>query len=95
MLCFFLGLVSVINPLDRETNSEFTLLVVATDSGGRSGTGTVLVTVTDANTQNPVFSTSLYQAIISENSPVDTSVLQVRHIPFSRTTIHIVPHVST
>ena len=63
--------------LNRETNSEFTLLIVATDTGSRTGNGTVLVTVTDANTQDPVFSSSLYQATLPENTPLDTSVLQV------------------
>ena len=75
---YILGLISVVSSLNRETNSEFTLLVVATDTGGRTGTGTVLITVTDANTQDPDFSASLYQATISESSPVDTFVLQVR-----------------
>ena len=70
----------MISSLDRETNQNFTLLIIATDTNSLTGTGTVLVTVIDANTEDPMFSSNLYQATVPESAPLDTSVVQVNMI---------------
>uniref|UniRef100_A0A8D3B8X0 Protocadherin 1 gamma 32 n=1 Tax=Scophthalmus maximus TaxID=52904 RepID=A0A8D3B8X0_SCOMX len=65
--------------LDREEQQEMRLQLTALDGGTprKSGTATVRVTVLDANDNAPVFSRSLFEAIIPENSPLDTTVVQV------------------
>ena len=83
-------MISVTTSLNRETNSAFTLLIIATDTGSLTGTGTVIVTVTDDNTQDPIFTLSLYQATIPEDTPLDTSVLQVA-VPHA--TQFLVPYI--
>ncbi|KAK7919036.1 hypothetical protein WMY93_010320 [Mugilogobius chulae] len=66
-------------PLDREKQSQITLLLTATDGGEppMSGTMQIYVTVLDANDNAPIFSTPLYRAKILENSPKGTSILSV------------------
>ncbi|XP_051275357.1 protocadherin gamma-A11-like [Dicentrarchus labrax] len=65
--------------LDREDKQEITLLLTALDGGSpqRSGTVVIHVTVLDANDNVPVFSESVYQASLPENSPLDTLVITV------------------
>uniref|UniRef100_A0A667WW38 Protocadherin beta-16-like n=1 Tax=Myripristis murdjan TaxID=586833 RepID=A0A667WW38_9TELE len=65
--------------LDREEQQEFRLLLTALDGGTpqRSGTAVIHVIVLDANDNAPVFSQSVYQTDIPENSPLDTVVLAV------------------
>ncbi|KAM4892811.1 protocadherin gamma-B5-like [Sylvia borin] len=66
--------------LDREKQSSFELVLTAVDGGdpARSGTVQVLINVTDANDNPPVFSKSLYEARVAENLPVESVVLRVR-----------------
>ncbi|XP_051275343.1 protocadherin beta-15-like isoform X1 [Dicentrarchus labrax] len=65
--------------LDREEQQELRLLLTALDGGNpqRTGTATVHVTVLDANDNAPVFSQTVYEAILPENSPIDTLVVKV------------------
>ncbi|XP_055081018.1 uncharacterized protein LOC117378036 [Periophthalmus magnuspinnatus] len=65
--------------LDREENSEITLVLTAFDGGSpqRSGTVVIHVTVLDANDNAPVFSQTVYKASLPENSPPDTLVITV------------------
>ncbi|XP_041929717.1 protocadherin beta-15-like [Alosa sapidissima] len=65
--------------LDREQQEEVTVILTASDGGSppRSGTIAIHVTVIDANDNAPVFSQDIYEASLSENSPVDTVVLTV------------------
>ncbi|XP_047190602.1 protocadherin gamma-A11-like isoform X39 [Scophthalmus maximus] len=65
--------------LDREDKNEVTLLVTAFDGGSpqRSGTVVIHVTVLDANDNVPVFSQTVYEASLLENSPLDTLVITV------------------
>ncbi|XP_035858818.1 protocadherin gamma-A4-like [Sander lucioperca] len=65
--------------LDREEQHELRLLLTALDGGSpqRTGTATVHVTVLDANDNAPVFSQTVYNAILPENSPLDTVVVTV------------------
>ncbi|NWU07552.1 PCDGH protein, partial [Cephalopterus ornatus] len=66
--------------LDREKQSSFELVLTAVDGGdpARSGTVQVLVNVSDANDNPPVFSKSVYGARVAENLPAGSLVLQVR-----------------
>ncbi|MBN3310636.1 FAT4 protein, partial [Amia calva] len=65
--------------LDRERQSDVTLLLTATDGGTpqRSGTAVIQITVLDANDNIPVFSQAVYKVSLPENSPLDTVVLRV------------------
>ncbi|XP_074530805.1 uncharacterized protein LOC141793834 [Halichoeres trimaculatus] len=65
--------------LDREEQHELRLVLTALDGGSpqRSGTTTVHVTVLDANDNAPVFSQTVYEANLPENSPVGTVVVTV------------------
>ncbi|KAM4621331.1 protocadherin gamma-A11-like [Polymixia lowei] len=65
--------------LDREEQQEIKLLLTALDGGSpqRSGTVVVHVTVLDANDNAPVFSQTVYDARLPENSPLKTPVITV------------------
>ncbi|XP_059395663.1 protocadherin gamma-A11-like [Carassius carassius] len=62
------------NPLDRETQSSFTLLLEAFDGGNPvlSGTVQIHITVLDINDNAPVFMQKVYKTTISENAPKGT-----------------------
>uniref|UniRef100_A0A8C9XGI7 Cadherin domain-containing protein n=1 Tax=Sander lucioperca TaxID=283035 RepID=A0A8C9XGI7_SANLU len=66
-------------PLDRETNPNLSLKLIAIDGGTpqRSGTVNIDITVLDANDNAPVFNQSVYKAAVMENSPRDTYVTTV------------------
>ncbi|XP_061644599.1 protocadherin beta-15-like [Phyllopteryx taeniolatus] len=68
--------------LDRENESEIVLLLTAYDGGSpqRSGTVRIHVTVLDANDNAPVFSQTVYQASLPENSPLGTLVITLSAI---------------
>ncbi|CAL8304774.1 unnamed protein product [Arctogadus glacialis] len=65
--------------LDRETEQEMHLLLIAVDGGSpqRSATVSINIAVLDANDNAPVFSRAVYKAILPENSPLDTIVITV------------------
>ncbi|XP_034738796.1 protocadherin beta-15-like [Etheostoma cragini] len=65
--------------LDREEKEEIILLLKAFDGGSpqRSGTVVIHITILDANDNVPVFSQIVYEASLSENSPLDTLVITV------------------
>ncbi|XP_029369148.1 cadherin-23-like [Echeneis naucrates] len=67
------------NPLDREACSSHTLLLTAQDGGKppKSGAMEILIDVLDVNDNAPVFTKDVYSAIIAENSPKGSSVIQV------------------
>lgn len=62
--------------LDREEIERFNLTILATDGGipPKTGTGLVIVDVTDINDWKPQFNSSLYQFSISESSAIGTIV---------------------
>ncbi|XP_039670044.1 protocadherin beta-16-like [Perca fluviatilis] len=66
-------------PLDRETNPNLSLKLIAVDGGTpqRSGTVNIDITVLDVNDNAPVFNQSVYKATVMENSPRDTYVTTV------------------
>ncbi|XP_038157741.1 protocadherin alpha-3-like isoform X4 [Cyprinodon tularosa] len=65
--------------LDRETKSSQKLLLKAIDGGTPPKTGTVEIhiDVIDVNDNMPVFINNTYSAILQENAPVGTTVIQV------------------
>eukprot|EP00079_Xenopus_tropicalis_P034334 XP_017948105.1 PREDICTED: protocadherin gamma-B2-like [Xenopus tropicalis] len=66
-------------PLDRETKNIHELLLTASDGGTpvRTGTALIRVIVTDANDNTPVFTQEVYKVSISENTPINSTVLRV------------------
>ncbi|XP_027138360.1 protocadherin Fat 4 isoform X1 [Larimichthys crocea] len=71
------GMVTVAGALDRETKTEYNLLVVAEDQGrpARSATASLLVEVSDVNDNIPKLSKSEYQVEVYETESVDTVLL--------------------
>nr|XP_022912562.1 protein dachsous isoform X1 [Onthophagus taurus] len=72
-------LVIVSLPLDREIQPNYTLNVVATDTGTPPlhASRTILLKVTDINDNAPEFEKDVYQANVMEISDPGTSVIQV------------------
>ncbi|KAM4586858.1 protocadherin gamma-A10-like [Fundulus diaphanus] len=66
-------------PLDRETNPNLSLKLIAVDGGTpqRSGTVNINVVVLDANDNAPVFNQSEYKVVVIEMSPKETYVTTV------------------
>ncbi|XP_034946688.1 cadherin-related tumor suppressor [Chelonus insularis] len=72
------GDIFLLRPLDRETVSEYTLTLVAMDTGSPplTGSGILKIIVLDVNDHSPKFSRSDYKATISENLPAGTWVFK-------------------
>ncbi|XP_062852523.1 protocadherin beta-18-like [Trichomycterus rosablanca] len=66
-------------PLDREKNSEHSLVLTAVDGGNppRSGAVKIRVTVLDANDNIPVFTESVYRASVKENTAPGTLIIKI------------------
>ncbi|KAE8614249.1 hypothetical protein XENTR_v10008070, partial [Xenopus tropicalis] len=66
-------------PLDRETQTIHELILTASDGGNpvRSGTALIRIAVTDSNDNLPVFTQEVYKVSISENIPINSTVLTV------------------
>uniref|UniRef100_A0A673G7G9 Cadherin domain-containing protein n=1 Tax=Sinocyclocheilus rhinocerous TaxID=307959 RepID=A0A673G7G9_9TELE len=66
-------------PLDREKQEEYILILTAFDGGTPQKTGTVKINVIvlDANDNAPVFSQSVYTALVAENAPMGSLVLKI------------------
>ena len=64
------------NHIDREVKSNYTLLVLAVDSGHTplTGTATVKVKVEDINDNAPRFRASTITAMVPENEPIGSTV---------------------
>lgn len=73
------GKLVLCNILDRETTESYVLTVSVSDRGNPplNSSAVVMLTVADCNDNAPVFSSTEYQAQVSENSPVGTQLLQV------------------
>ncbi|VEN50001.1 unnamed protein product, partial [Callosobruchus maculatus] len=73
------GLLKVVGKIDRETTSNYTLVVHAKDRGDppRMTQAKIFVKVLDENDNSPVFDPKQYSASISENASIGASVLQV------------------
>ncbi|KAM4732194.1 protocadherin alpha-8-like [Anableps anableps] len=66
-------------PLDRETARSHSLTLTALDGGKppKSGNMNILINVLDVNDNAPVFSKEVYSVMLNENSPIETTVIQV------------------
>ncbi|KAF7206514.1 protocadherin Fat 3-like [Nothobranchius furzeri] len=75
---FDTGVISVIYPLDYETTQYYRLTVKATDTlTGAKSEVDVDIVVLDVNDNPPLFQNISYSAVLSENSMIGMSVLQV------------------
>uniref|UniRef100_A0A8P4KCB1 Cadherin domain-containing protein n=1 Tax=Dicentrarchus labrax TaxID=13489 RepID=A0A8P4KCB1_DICLA len=65
--------------LDREARRNHTLVLTAIDGGNPQKTGTVeiYIDVLDVNDNMPVFTKDTYSAVLQENAPIGTTVIQV------------------
>nr|XP_015801092.2 protocadherin alpha-3 [Nothobranchius furzeri] len=65
--------------LDREAKSRHKLVLKAIDGGNLPKTGTVEIhiDVLDVNDNMPVFTKDTYSAVLQENSPIGTTIIQV------------------
>ncbi len=66
-------------PLDREKQEEYNLILTAFDGGSPQKTGTLKINiiVLDANDNAPVFSQSVYTALVPENAPMGSLILKI------------------
>uniref|UniRef100_K7FLZ5 FAT atypical cadherin 2 n=1 Tax=Pelodiscus sinensis TaxID=13735 RepID=K7FLZ5_PELSI len=73
------GTIQTVGPLDRESTSHYWLTVLAVDRGSvpLSSVAEVYIEVTDINDNPPQMSRPIFFASVMENSPVNTSVLQL------------------
>ncbi|XP_064017472.1 protocadherin beta-15-like isoform X1 [Pogoniulus pusillus] len=65
--------------LDREEQQELNLLLVATDGGlpSRTGTAQIRIVVLDANDNTPMFSQEVYDVRMAEDSPIGQLVAKI------------------
>ena len=63
------GVIGVAKRLDRETVANYTLVVKATDTGGKSVSNNASIRVLDVNDNKPTFEQGSYSAEILENQP--------------------------
>ena len=70
------GNVTMTGNLDRETRSEFILVIQATDGKFRTNTSLKII-VMDVNEFTPVFHPQYYRSNVSENALVGASIIQV------------------
>lgn len=73
------GDVLVTGVVDYESQSEYTIVVVATDHGSPplSSSCTLVIDVLDANDHAPIFTSSVYTVSVNESAVSGTILLQV------------------
>lgn len=73
------GDIFVIEPLDYEVSHEYYITVEAADGGSPplSDMATVNINLTDVNDNAPIFSQSIYTAVVSEDAELGKTVLAV------------------
>ncbi|XP_063304083.1 protocadherin gamma-B1-like isoform X27 [Pelobates fuscus] len=66
-------------PLDRETQKYHELILTALDGGNpiRSGTTLIKIGIIDANDNFPKFTEEVYKVSVSENTPINSTLLYV------------------
>ncbi|KAL5013028.1 hypothetical protein ScPMuIL_011579 [Solemya velum] len=69
--------VIVKDPLNREQKDFYQFTVVAKDGGNMVGTVLVNITVIDDNDNIPKFTKQLYNVTVSEDTPINTTILQL------------------
>ncbi|XP_051945095.1 protocadherin Fat 2 [Xyrauchen texanus] len=68
------GQLSTLAVLDREQESEYDVVVKATDGGGRSCQADITLMVQDMNDNPPQFSTSHYEITVFDNTTIRTPI---------------------
>ena len=63
--------------LDREREAEVTLIVIARDAGGLTGSASVVISVEDINDNTPQFDQEMYFGSVQDRAQIDTPVLIV------------------
>ncbi|XP_070600344.1 protocadherin gamma-B5-like [Erythrolamprus reginae] len=65
-------------PLDRESQEYIHLVLMAMDGGEprKNSTVQILINITDANDNPPIFTQEIYRVSLTENAPIGTTVLQ-------------------
>ncbi|OWF41280.1 protocadherin gamma-B5-like [Mizuhopecten yessoensis] len=98
----FLVQLVVKHPLDRELQSFYQMYVTAEDGGPTPNSGKMLVniSVTDLNDNPPIFTKSVYNVTVKEDTLPNTSILQVKATDKDagengRVTYRIVPTTDT
>ncbi|XP_043283002.1 protocadherin-like wing polarity protein stan isoform X2 [Venturia canescens] len=73
------GWIHTTRQLDREQCTRYQFTVLATDSGEppKSGSATVVLSITDVNDNDPRFEPRNYEAVVSEDDPPGTPVASV------------------
>jgi len=66
----------LVRSLDRETVSEYTIIIEATD-GVFTDDVTIYVNVSDVNDNAPIFDRAMYSVTVLENAPVNFSIVTV------------------
>lgn len=79
LFLFLLGTIFTTGPLDREFNFHYWLTVLAVDLGSvpLSSVAEIYIEVTDINDNPPQMSSPIFYSSVMENSPPNTSILQV------------------
>ncbi|XP_017287650.1 protocadherin Fat 3a isoform X2 [Kryptolebias marmoratus] len=74
-----IGVIKVNKPLDRETVPSYSLAIRALDTGTPPMSSTTLVNIeiSDINDNPPTFTPTNLAAVIQENKPIGTSILQL------------------
>lgn len=70
------GVLTVLGNIDREMTPMYTLLITASDGINQAQTA-VVINVTDANDNPPVFNNTQYEIAVPENYETGQSILQV------------------
>ncbi|XP_072290338.1 protocadherin alpha-3-like [Eucyclogobius newberryi] len=65
--------------LDRETKANHRMVLTAFDGGNPSKSGSVeiIIDILDVNDNMPVFTKESYSAVLQENAPIGTTVIQI------------------
>ncbi|KAK3585849.1 hypothetical protein CHS0354_038376 [Potamilus streckersoni] len=72
------GLVTTSQAFDYEGEiTTFDLLLTVTDKGGNSANVSLFISLSDVNEYTPTFNQSTYVVLIDEDSPKDTSVIEL------------------
>ncbi|GFN83178.1 protocadherin fat [Plakobranchus ocellatus] len=72
------GELRLLQPLDRESVSQFDLVVQASDGGGLTDDVRINVQVEDANDNSPIFMQSPYRTVVIRSNQVRQTVIQVQ-----------------
>ncbi|XP_053104122.1 cadherin-19-like isoform X2 [Hemicordylus capensis] len=76
------GVIRTSSPVDRETKDKFFVVLQASDMidqmGGRSGTTTVTINISDVNDNSPIFQEERYDMHVSEAASVGTIIGKIK-----------------